>query len=92
MKLLSKENEELAEVTLSGGKDTPLKAEMTIGDISISSPDIETDITKVDDDLQVAIRIPGLVNFKLLVEPGDVKALKGMMSKDVLKFAMKSFF
>lgn len=92
MKLLSKSNEELVDVELEGGKAEPLKAHICIGDLSFNSPDVETEITKVDNDLQVSIRIPGLVNFKLLVEPDDVKALKGMMSKDVLKFMMKSFF
>jgi len=46
----------------------------------------------VGNDLETTIRIPGVVNFKLLLEPDDVKAMKGMMGKDVVKFMMKSFF
>ncbi len=92
MKVLSKENEQLVDVALTGGKDVPLKAHVTMGELSFDSPDVQTAMEKVGDNLETSIRVPGLVNFKLLLEPGDVKALKGMMGKDVLKFVMKSFF
>lgn len=92
MKVLSKENEQLVDVSLQGGKDVPLKATIAIGDTVINSPEVETVMTRVGDCLETAIRVPGAVNFKLMLEPSDIKALKGMMSKDVVKFMMKSFF
>ena len=92
MKVLSKENEQLVDVALSGGKDAPLKAHVKMGEIEFDSPDVETSMACVGDDLETTIRIPGVVNFKLLLEPADVKALKGMMGKGVVKFMMKSFF
>ena len=92
MKVLTKNNEQLAGIALVGGKDAPLKATITVGDKVIESPEVQTAMTCVDGNLETAIRIPGLVNMKLVLEPEDVKALKGLMSKDVIKFMMKSFF
>lgn len=92
MKVLTKKNEQLASIALAGGKDEPLKATITMGEKVIESPGVETDMTLVDGNLETAIRLPGMVNMKLVLEPADVKALKGMMSKDVIKFMMKSFF
>ncbi len=92
MKVLTKKNEELAVIALSAEKDAPLKATITMGDKVIESPGVETGMTLVDGNLETAIRVPGMVNMKLVLEPADVKALKGLMSKDVIKFMMKSFF
>lgn len=92
MRLLSKTNEELARVDIVSGKGEPLAAKVTMGDTVINSPEVETRIEKVGDNLVAHVRIPGMVNFSVAVEPSDVGALKGMMSKDVLKFMMSSFF
>jgi len=92
MKVLSKENEQLIDVALSGGKGVPLKAHVKMGEMEFDSPDVETSMARVGNDLETTIRIPGVANFKLLLEPEDVKAMKGMMGKDIVKFMMKSFF
>ena len=92
MKVLSKENEQLVDVALAGGKNEPIKAQVNIGDMVIDAPDVETTMTRAGDCLETAIRIPGMLNFKLLLEPSDIKAMKSLMSKDVLRFMMKAFF
>jgi hypothetical protein len=92
MKLLTKENEELVNVSLSGGKDELLKAKIQIGALTLNSPGVETKMAKVDSGLQVSIRVPDLANFKIVLETADIKALKSMMNKDVLGFLMKSLF
>ena len=91
MKVLTKDNEQLAGISLQAGKDKPLKATITVGDKVIESPEVQTAMTCVDGNLETAIRIPGMVNMKLVLEPEDVKALKGLMGKDVIKFMMKAF-
>jgi len=92
VKLLSKTGEELARVDVQSGKGEPLSAKVTMGDMVIESPEVEMSLEKVGEDLVAHVRIPGMVNFAVAVEPADVGALKGMMSKDVLKFMMGAFF
>lgn len=92
MKLLSKTGEELVGIDIAAGKGEPLKADVTMGDTVIHSPELEVNIEKVGSDLVANVRIPNMVNFSVAVEPKDVGALKSLMSKDVLKFMMSSFF
>lgn len=92
MQLLSKDNEPLATVTLTGDKGQPLQAQMQVGDTVITSPGIDVSIGKAQDGLEASMRIPGLVNFKIMLEKDDVKALKGLMNKDALGFLMKAMF
>lgn len=92
MKLVSKTNEPLAEVKLTGGKNAPLKAHLEMADLSVDSPGVETAIQKVDSCLKVGIRAPEMVHFKVLLEPNDIKALKGLMNKDLIKFMLKAMF
>ena len=92
MKVLSKDGEQLVDVALNAPKGEPLTAHVEMGGVAFDSPGVETSMERVGDCLQASVRIPGMVNFKLLLEPDDVKAMKSMMSKDVIKFMMKSFF
>lgn len=92
MLLLSKESEQLASVTLSGGKGEPMSARVQVGEAVISSPDLDVSIGKAEGGLEVRVRVPGAVNFKVLLEKEDVKALKGLMNKEALGFFMKALF
>ena len=92
MKVLSKKDEQLVDVNLAGGKDAPLTAHVEIGDMSFDSPGVETKMTRVGKNLEATIRISGVANFKVLLEPKDVKALKGMANKDVIGFLLRSAF
>ena len=86
MKLLSKQAEELIAVNLEGSKQGTISAEVTLGDMAIDSPDVEVDMETADGNLIAHIRIPNMARFDLLVEKGDIKALKGLMSGSVIKF------
>ncbi len=92
MKLESKTGEELASVNLSTSDDKSLSAEVQLGDLRFKSPEVQSKIEKRDGNLVTSMRIPGMVNFNLVLEPSDVKALKGIMSKDALTFMMGAFF
>lgn len=92
MKLLTKDRKELADVSLSAPKGKPLVATINACGKTITAPGVELELTKEGTDLVAHVRIPGMVNFNVAVEPGDMSALKGLMSKDVLKFVMSTLF
>lgn len=92
MLLLSKEDEKLAAITLSGGKEQPFCATVQLGQTTLNSPDVDLSIVKGDGGLEARIRVPGVANFKVLLQKEDVKALKGLMNKDALGFFMKAMF
>ena len=90
MKLLSTENEELAIISLQGNKnESSLGAEVNIGEMTFKT-NTEISMERTKEGLIAHIRVPGIVKFSLLVEQQDIKALKGLMNKDVLGFAVKS--
>lgn len=92
MKLESKKGAELASVCLSTTENKAMNAQIALGDIRFKTPEVQSTIEKRGKDLVAAIRVPGMVNFNLVLEPSDVKALKGLMSKDALSFMMGAFF
>ena len=91
MKLISKTGEELATVAISAPKGEAIKAQVVMGDYEFTTPGVESSIKNIDGNLDVSMRIPGMVNFRIAVEPKDVKALKGLMNKDAIKFMIKAF-
>ena len=91
MKLISKTGEELATVTIAAPKGEPIKAQVNMGDMSFETPGVESSIKRIDGNLDVSMRVPGMVNFRIAVEPKDVKALKGLMNKDAIKFMIGAF-
>lgn len=92
MKLESKTGTELASMQIDAPSKNALQTKIAIGDIVVNAPETQCNIEKRGDNLVAHIRIPGMVNFNMVVEPADVKAMKSLMSKDVLKFMMKAFF
>ena len=91
MRLQSKQGVDLATVTLFEGNGA-LSAQVALGESKLTTPEVETSIKKVGSDLVAHIRVPGVANFNLVLEPSDIKALKGMMNKDAIGFMMSAFF
>ena len=91
MKLLTKTGEELANVALSMPEKGQLSAHVEAGDISLDSPAIHIGMERADEDLGVQMRIPGLMNCRLILERSDIKTLMGLMSKDVIGFFISAF-
>ena len=91
MKLVSKDGEELATLALSAEKGEPVQATVEMLGKTIELPKTEVAFDKIESGLNVHVRIPGMVNFNIQLDKGDVKSMKGLMSGDALKFIMKSF-
>ena len=90
MKLVSKEGEVLASVAIDARKGQPLSAAIDVAGRTIQAPPVELDMTKEELGLAARVRVPNLVNFKVVLEPADIKSLKGLMNKDALTFMVKS--
>lgn len=91
MKLVSKDGEELAILALTTEKGEPVQVTAEVLGKTIELPQTEVALDKIEDGLNVHIRIPGMVNFNIQLDKNDVKSMKGLMSGDAIKFFMKSF-
>ena len=89
MKVFTKDGEQLAAIEMKADGNT-IQPKITANGMTFFGPEVQLSTGKHEDGLAIHVIIPGKANMDLVMEKADVKALKGLMSREALGFFMKA--
>lgn len=89
MKVFTVDGEQLAAIEMKAQGNT-LEPIIKTNGMTINGPAVELSTGKHEDGLLVHVVVPGKAKMDIVMEKADVKALKGLMSRDAIGFFLKA--
>jgi hypothetical protein len=93
MKILTSTSEELIDIDMQiSGKDKTCKPVLSISNYVIDGPVVQISMQRDQraDGLLINVELPDVIGMRLLIDLNDIKQLKTLINKDVIKFMIKA--